>query len=270
MKRLQKRWPLLAGILIVVLQACSPRVEPPRGGSPSSATEQTVGALLWFQSSGEARALYYQAYQLARLRLTEQLRVQRALPPAVVVDIDETILDNSPHQAKLVRTNQEFPAFWDEWIDRSEARPLPGAAEFLQFADSNNVAVFYVSNRDQRMLEVTVRNLQRFGFPQLTAERFLLRTKGSSKAERRQRIAERYDIVLLVGDNLNDFSEVFEGKSSAERSAVTEQMKDRFGQNFIVLPNPYYGDWENAVFGYQRGLAAEEKNRLRIEALKAY
>ena len=255
---------------LLILSSCSHRVDQPSQGPIPTSNEQSVGALLWFQSSAEARALFYQAYNLARLRLKEELRQGREAPPAVVVDIDETILDNSPHQAKLVQTGQVFPSFWQEWVDRAEAQPLPGAVEFLRFADSNGVAVFYVSNRDERMLEATMKNLERHNFPQVRPERLLLRTTESSKAERRHRVAEQYAILLLIGDNLNDFSEVFEGQSPEQRASITEQMMDRFGEKFIVLPNPYYGDWENSVFGNRRGLSGAEKNWLRIEALKGF
>jgi 5'-nucleotidase (lipoprotein e(P4) family) len=145
--------------------------------------------LLWFQSSAEAQALFYQAYQLARHRLDEELRQAHAAPPALVIDIDETILDNSPHQAKLIATSEVFPAYWDEWVNRAEALPLPGALGFLQFADSSGVAIFYLSNRDERMLEATMRNLVGHGFPQLSRDRFLLRSEESSKKGRRAQIS---------------------------------------------------------------------------------
>lgn len=256
--------------LLVSVPSCSHRVEQPPATPPFEPNEQSVGALLWFQSAAEAKALYYQAYQLARMRLTEQLLQKHPSPPAVVVDIDETLLDNSPHQAKLILTHQTFPAFWDEWIDRAEALPLPGAVEFLRFADSCGVAVFYVSNRDAKTLEPTMTNLARHGFPQLLPERFLLRSTESSKADRRRHIEDRYTIVLLVGDNLNDFSELFERQSVSDRSATVDQLRNEFGKSYIIIPNPYYGDWENAVFGYRRGLSVDEKNRLRIEALRSF
>ena len=256
--------------LTFVFSACSDRGERPLQDLAAPPNGQSVGALLWFQTSAEAQALYYQAYALARLRLIEALREPRSKQPAVVVDIDETLLDNSPHQARLIETGQTFPAFWDEWIERADARALPGAAEFLRFADSNGVAVFYVSNRDAKMLDATVRNLERRNFPQLTPDKILLRTTESSKTSRRASIAQQYDILLLIGDNLNDFSEVFEGLEQAQRSSAAERMRELFGKRFIVLPNPFYGDWENAVFGYRRDLSPSEKDRLRIGALRGF
>ncbi len=255
-------------LTVVLFASCAPRLDET---APSAdPNEQSVGAVLWFQSSAEARALYYQAYRLARYQLLEALRREMVRPPAVVVDIDETLLDNSPHQAKLIKTNQVFPSYWDAWIERSEARALPGAVEFLRFADSLGVAVFYVSNRDARSQQWTTKNLLACGFPQVTPERLLLRTTESSKAQRRQRISDEYTIVLLIGDNCNDFTEAFEGRSVEERSATADRLKEEFGGRFIILPNPYYGDWESAVFGYRRGLSINEKNRLRKEALQAF
>lgn len=270
MHYLRSRPAVLSLAAALTFSACADRVERPPGGLAAQPSGQSVSALLWFQTSAEAQALFYQAYTLARLRLVEALREPRSKPPAVVVDIDETVLDNSPHQARLITTGQAFPAFWDDWIERADARALPGAVEFLRFADSSGVAVFYVSNRDSKALRATARNLERYGFPQLTPERILLRAKESSKSGRRADIARQYDVLLLIGDNLNDFSEVFEGTLPAERSLDAERMRDQFGKRFIVLPNPYYGDWENAVFGYRRDLSAGEKDRLRIEALRGF
>jgi 5'-nucleotidase (lipoprotein e(P4) family) len=233
--------------------------------------EHTVSALVWFQNSAEMRALYYQAYALAKLRLDEYLSSPRkAKPPAVIVDIDETIIDNGPHQAKLIQTNTVFPSYWSEWLDSAKAEALPGAVEFLSYAASKGVDVFYVSNHTQKELSVTLKNLRLRGFPQATEDHCLLMEKESTKEPRRLRIAETREIVLLCGDNLNDFSFVFERKSVADRFRATDSLKAEFGRRFIVLPNPLYGEWENAVYGYRRGLTDAQKDSLRKASLRGF
>src|SRR5918912_2450033 len=139
--------------------------------------EYQVGAILWAQSSGEARALYYQAFMLARMMLDQDLRHKSKQKRAVVVDIDETILDNSPQQARLVKERKEYnQADWALWVSQAQAQPLAGAVEFLRYADARGVRVFYISNRREEERAGTVANLRKFGFPGVSDETLLLRT----------------------------------------------------------------------------------------------
>jgi len=54
-------------------------------------------------------------------------------------------------------------------------------------------------------------------------------------------------VVLYLGDNANDLPLGTYGKAMKERNALIDANKDKFGTEFIALPNPYYGDWEPAV-----------------------
>jgi 5'-nucleotidase (lipoprotein e(P4) family) len=241
--------------------------------APQPNNEYLVGSTLWTQRSGEWRALAYQAYNFARLLLDQDLRTKRRgrMRRAVVVDIDETVLDNSPYQASLVREYKSYPQDWTAWINRSEAAPIPGAVEFLNYAHRRGVRVFYVTNRRSVEKEGTRANLLKLGFPDVSDETLIVRTDAdsSSKEERRQRIARRYRIVLLIGDNLNDFAEALEKKTPAERIAATDQSKALFGARFIMLPNPMYGDWENAVYDYNFSLPDAQKVERRRSLLKS-
>jgi 5'-nucleotidase (lipoprotein e(P4) family) len=98
----------------------------------------------------------------------------------------------------------------------------------------------------------------------------MLKEEQSSKEERRRTIERTHEIVLLIGDNLNDLASVFEKKSISERSEEVDRVKDKFGSKFIVLPNPMYGDWESAIYEYQRGLSDEEKGARRNMLLKSF
>ena len=115
-----------------------------------------------------------------------------------------------------------------------------------------------------------MKNLTARGFPQVTRDHVLLKENESSKEARRKSIAATHRIVVLMGDNLNDLAAVFERKSVAERSAEVEKLKNEFGNRFIVLPNPMYGDWESALYGYRRGLTDAEKDSARIASLQSF
>ncbi|RMG63645.1 MAG: 5'-nucleotidase, lipoprotein e(P4) family [Calditrichaeota bacterium] len=233
--------------------------------------EHLVMAVLYLQHAAEARALRYQAYALARTRLDEALSHHKSPKKlAVVVDIDETVLDNSPYEGKLIKANASYPEFWKEWCQLAQAKAIPGAVEFLNYAVSRGVDVFYVSNRRLELLEPTMENLRREGFPQVEVGHIYLRTDESSKENRRLAIQKTHEIALLIGDNLADFAAVFEGQSTQLRNQTVDRLKKEFGTRFIVLPNPMYGDWEGALYNYQWRLPADQKALLRHRALKDF
>jgi 5'-nucleotidase (lipoprotein e(P4) family) len=234
--------------------------------------EYQTAAVLWMQTSGERAALSYQAFTLARMMLDRDLRTRSRMKRAVIVDIDETIMDNSRNQTWLIKNQQIYnDENWLAWVNRAEATAIPGAVEFLTYANSRGVRVFYITNRKAVEKEGTATNLRKLGFPNVSDETLLVRTdtKSSSKEPRRQSVNAKFRVVLLMGDNLNDFSDVFENaKTISGRMTVTEQNKAKFGSRFIVLPNPMYGDWENAIYDYNFKLSEEEKNAKRKAALK--
>jgi 5'-nucleotidase (lipoprotein e(P4) family) len=194
--------------------------------------EYQTGAILWTQSSAEYRALAYQTFVLARLRLDENLRSrelrgntrQSSQRAAVIVDADETVLDNSRFQAELVLRGLPYDSqAWRTWCQRAEAGAVPGAVDFLTYAARRGVVVFYITNRPQAEKAGTIANLQKLGFPNVSDETVMVREEGApaSKESRRHKVAARYRIVLLVGDNLNDFSDHFSGRSIADRASLT-------------------------------------------------
>ncbi len=236
--------------------------------------EYQAGAVLWTQLSGERRALSYQAFALARIMLDRDLRLNRnrRMRRAVIVDVDETILDNSRYQGMLLKTRTSYASkTWTEWCNKAEAVAVPGAVEFLRYANSRGVRVFYITNRKEIEKDGTARNLKQVGFPNVNDETLLVRTEktGSVKEGRRAAVAAKYRVVLLMGDNLNDFAEVFENSKTVEsRLAATEQTKALFGSRFIVLPNPMYGNWEDAIYGEPSKLNEEQKAAKRRAAIR--
>ena len=236
--------------------------------------EHQVGGILWTQTSGEWKALSYQAFALARMSLDRDLRINRRsrMRRAVIVDVDETVLDNSPYQAMLVKTRTAYESkSWNAWCQKAEAAAIPGAVEFLRYANSRGVRVFYITNRRGSEKQCTAQNLKKVGFPDVSDETVLVRTDTSSKQPRRDGVGRKHRVVLLVGDNLNDFAEIFEKSKTIEtRLAATNLNKSSFGARFIVLPNVMYGAWEEAIYGDASKLTEEQKAEKRRNALKDF
>ena len=243
------------------------------GRQEGADNEYQVAAILWTQTSAEYRALAYQAFSLAKLRLDQELRMRGRSPKpgAVIVDVDETVLDNSRYQAELVLRGVAYSAeAWRAWCNRAEAGTVPGAVDFLNYAFRRGVRVFYITNRRQTEKAGTIENLKKLGFPGVTEETVMIREQGTpaSKETRRQKVASRNRIVLLIGDNLNDFNDDFSGKSVADRNAQVDRERAEFGSRFIVIPNPMYGDWESAIHGNRSNLTEAERQSARRAALR--
>ena len=246
--------------------------------APAADLDYQTAAVLYMQKAAEYRALAYQAFNIARWQLDADLdkknskklpKAERKMPRAIVVDIDETVLDNSPAQAAGIKTNTPYnPKDWYAWTNMRKAKAIPGAVEFLNYAVSKGVKVFYVSNRDEtNEKQSTLENLKSVGFTDVSPENVFLRTAESGKDARRAMVTARHRIVLLVGDNLDDFSSAFERKSVADRFAEVDKVKDAWGRKFIVIPNAMYGTWENAIYEYQR-LTEAQKAEKRAAALE--
>lgn len=229
-----------------------------------------TNAVLWQQHSGEYRALAFQAYNFARLSLKEALWEQaNSKPNCIIVDADETVLDNSAFQGHELKKGVSYvQSDWTAWTALAQADTVPGALSFLKFAAAKNVEVFYVTNREDADRIGTLKNLQKFGFPNADEAHLLLKTTTSDKEPRRQKIAEKYNILLLCGDNLSDFSNVFyrEAKNTKEQ---IDLMQSQFGKRFIVLPNPMYGDWEKLLYSGEK-LNETERAKQRLDKLKSY
>jgi 5'-nucleotidase (lipoprotein e(P4) family) len=207
--------------------------------------EHTVQSLLWQQNAAEYKALCYQAYNLAKLELDKLAKNQYLRPIAIVTDIDETVLDNSPYNARMVKSDKDFTKdTWYAWGKEASAKAVPGALEFFNYAHKKGVTVYYLSNRDDIQKTETIENLKKLGFPGVDKAHVLLRNGASHKKPRRDLISQTHQIVMLFGDNLSDFSELFDKQSTQKRNQLVNKLKTNFGTKFIVLPNPMYGDWE--------------------------
>lgn len=255
--------------LIILVVSCS-QVNDNKNDNAFN-QEHIVYSTIWFQKSAEAKALYYQGFNLAKLRVEEYVKISGEKPKAVVVDIDETMVDNSLFQGKSIEKGEGYSnEFWAEWSNLAMAKALPGAVEFTKFCDSLGVQVVYISNRKVQELEKTMKNMDSLGFAFVNPENYLLKEETSGKEVRRKIAMEKYDIILLLGDNLNDFSDVFEHRGDDWGVSTVEKYRNEFGKRFIVFPNPMYGEWEKSVYGNEKGLTEEAKFMLRREAIDKY
>lgn len=263
-KRLSFPILLLVGISNV---ACSQKVDAQKA-IPLLPTGPAWGAL-WQQRAAEYRALTYQAYNLAKLRLDMALTSKTTIPKAIITDIDETVLDNSPYFVREAAKGKSYAdSTWVKWTSEVRCDTIPGAYSFFKYAASKGVVVFYITNRFQVEQAATLKNLQKFNLPNADAEHlFLLNTESSSKESRRQQITKNYDVELLLGDNLGDFSSVFDGLFYQQRTQQADKVQHEFGRRFIVFPNAMYGAWEDWL--YSNGETTEKAknsvlNRLLI------
>ncbi len=212
-------------------------------------TDVLTAGLLWMYTSAEYRALSYQSYNHATEIVKDQLKVKSKKPKAIILDLDETVIDNLAYNAKNILIKKDYdPKTWKSWSEKELASLIPGAKDFLDFARKNKVEIFYITNRGIDENQNTISNLKKIGIP-VEPKNLLARNpaEGSSKKGRRAIVEENYRVILYVGDNMGDFHESFEKKSVDDRLVVTENYKKDYGTKYIILPNPIYGDWMSAI-----------------------
>ncbi|MBK6550568.1 MAG: 5'-nucleotidase, lipoprotein e(P4) family [Flavobacteriales bacterium] len=251
----------LLPFFVIGLLACNPPkavvVAPPVAYAPSvipdpeaELSQMGVDAVLWQSTSAEVYWIYQQAYAHAKEKLAKNLATESAKPAAVVVDIDETVLDNSPYQVGAIRNARTFDqADWKVWTDKASAAASPGALDFLLHTKSLGCEVFYITNRDIRERASTLKNLNDLGFPFADEAHLLLMDGASDKTERRANVSATHRIVLMVGDQLRDFDERFKDRAANYGKGVVDAMADSLSNYFILLPNPMYGTYRDAIQG---------------------
>ena len=270
--------------MLMCAPACAKRAPVATPAPTAKDAHEDLDAVLWVQTAVEYRALARQAYRLAASQLDaaladatwsaaiEQEGDFAARPPAVIVDVDETVLDNSAHTVRDIFDGTEFnEASWGKWVEEAQAPPVPGAVEFAQYAQAKGVAVFYVTNRRAVLEDATRRNLAAMGFPLDVARDTALfvgerpEWASSDKSARRRFVAAEFRVLLLIGDDFTDF--IPARVSLDERAALSRQHEARWGRQWIVLPNPVYGSWEAATFGFEYARPRTEKLRIKRERL---
>lgn len=234
--------------------------------------QQNIMSVAWYQNSAEAKALYAQGYNTAKETLSKKIKNHHGGKKlAIVLDIDETVLDNSPYQAMSALKGKAFPEGWHEWVQSAQAKPVYGAKSFLQYADRHDVEIFYVSDRShEKDLDATIKNLRNEKLPQADKKHVLLKKEGEKgKAERRDKVRTDYNLVMLFGDNLLDFDEPKQ-PTAKSREALVKQHEDDFGSKYIIFPNPMYGSWEATLYDNNYGLENNKKIQSRKQSLRYF
>jgi len=260
----------VAGLYVAGRPATADDVPPPRMVNKEEPVHRSLDANLWMQTSAEYRACCYQAYNLARRRLNEKLRDVPAggwaKPPAVVLDLDETVFDNSAFMTRLARNGLTYDQkTWDDFEKSgyNDVRLVAGAKEFLDEAKRLGVRIAYISNRSQKqeLRDGTLNALELLGI-EVAGRDLLCAEETSDKTARRAEVEKRYTVLLYLGDNLRDFHDgdfrstidnSRPGKGSDDlanirgsiekRASAVDRCADLFGREWIIFPNPSYGEW---------------------------
>lgn len=258
--------------------------------APRDYAADNLNATLWTQRAIEHDLICREVYRAATQQLLpaladpawdalpreERTQALDGLAPAVILDIDETVLDNSAYQARLVRTGRAYDEVtWSDWVREEAATALPGALEYTRFAADHGIAVIYISNRDKSLDEATLNNLRKLGFPVSGPEAFLglgvvfpgCEQQGTEKSCRRRLVAQKYRVLAQVGDVIGDFTGVIANTIEGREAAMAPYL-DWIGERWFVLPNPTYGSWEPATFDNDWSLPEEQRHQRKLDALR--
>lgn len=251
----------------------------------NSVQAQSMLAVLYAQSSAEYEANNLQTFAGAKLALEkalvnknwtaaiEQKEDFSEKPPAVILDIDETVLNNIPFQARAIIKGESYPNGWVEWMLEEAATSVAGVSEFLKYADSKGIKIFYVTNRIAIAEEATRNNLKKLGLP-FDTDRDVLLMKNengwtSDKVSRRELIAQDYRILLLIGDQLGDFISLDEATTGMDsRKEIAAKYEEMWGKKWFMITNPIYGRWEASIYNNEYPDTESELMQMRLKALK--
>lgn len=291
---------LPAALLLALLSSCDTlptraRATPESGAGSTvvdkaaQSPNDNLNAVAWMQTSVEFRLIAGQTWRGALVQLDRAIKTPgwdaltkedrannaKGLPPAIIVDVDETMLDNSPYQARLIRDGQSYnEATWAEWVKEEAAKPVPGALEFARAASARGVKIFYLSNRAEDLGDATLSNLRKAGFPVKDASQFLglglvvegCESEGSEKGCRRQLVGRKYRVLMQFGDQIGDLVTVVANTPAGREQAVRPYL-GWVGERWFVLPNPSYGSWEPALFNNSWSQPEAERRQQKVDAL---
>ena len=262
---------LLTGAMIGIIPANFVNAQP--DVSVEGTANPLLYALAWKQTSAEYRALYHQGFNIARMHVQNALAQQQSgdKPLAVITDVDDTVLHVLSYWGHLVNSNKDFfeDPVWDQWIAEDLVTAAPGALEFLQFCKDNNVEVFYVTSRDQGepTLSIALSNLRSVGAPFVDEAHVTALRESSNKEIRQAEIMQSHEVVVMLGDNLNDFRRKYYVRGDIDgRIAAMEEDKHLFGMQYVMFPNPTDGHWLAAIFGDSEPPASAENREILREA----
>lgn len=250
MRRLFLFLPLLVSCGGPAVWSPAPLPAPATASAPTSSAARVRPEIHWSRNSAEHRAIYLQTYRFA----TDQIRAISKGKPAgrwgVILDADETVLDNSIYQKRRADLDSAYSeASWNAWVAERAAPALPGSVDFTRSVHELGGKVVIVTNRDETGCPATRQNLVAVG---ILADLVLCKPAGPSDKNPRFRAVQEgtaspalpaLQVLMWVGDNILDFP----AASQALRDSTQTALND-FGRRFIVLPNPMYGSWERNTY----------------------
>lgn len=279
---MRMRKALILGLLLASLSGGAVRAQE------SPPASDLLLATLWTQRAVEYKANALTVFALARIRLDEALADKgwtaapaeqtghfANLPPAVVIDVDETLLDNSRYQVWMMRANQSFSTkTWNQFCAAQVSTAIPGAVEFTKYADSKGVKIFYVTNRGAETEKDTRENMQKLGFPMGgSVDTFLMQGERpdwtGAKSTRRAAVTKDYRVLLNIGDNFGDFDDRYR-TSEAGRIKAFEAGMPYWGKQWLMLPNPTYGSFDTAPFGHDFKKSRDEQRKAKWDVLEGW
>jgi len=265
--------------------AAAPAATPAMAAVPA---DDNLNATLWMQHSVEYAGTTQTAFSLAKIRLNEALKDKvwtaapaeqtgkfAELPPAIICDVDETLLDNSAYQAWNITAGTSFSnETWSKFVQAGISKAVPGAVEFANYAAAKGITVFYVSNRTEDGEQATRDNMAKLAFPMGgNVDTFLMQKEKedwtSKKGTRRAVVAQNYRILLLLGDNFGDFVDAYKG-TEAERQQVYAANATHWGHDWIMLPNPSYGSFEAVPYKFDYGATPDAMRDAKRKALTSW
>jgi acid phosphatase len=299
---------LLSACTLLALSACkgtepappAPPSSTPAASAPAAdaapapdtagvAADDNLNAVLWVQRSAEYKALSEQTYRAAADHLDAALKAKHwdalvpdergnaatGLKPAVVLDVDETVLDNSPYQARLIADHAQYDEVtWDQWVAEKKAKAVPGVVDFAKAANARGVTLLYISNRAVHLKDATIANLKAAGLPVADDSVFLglgtnvpgCEQNGTEKNCRRRLAGQQYRVLMQFGDQLGDFVQITANTQDG-RQQLLDQYHDWFGERWWMLAGPTYGSWEPALFNNDWAQPVEARRATKRAAL---
>ena len=199
----------------------------------------------WVRNSSEYKAICNQVYSQAIDKLEKKLRhnnfslnINNRDSYSVIMDLDETVLDNSDYQVELISKNESFNMdSWASWVKKEEAKLVPGAIEYINFLRGNNIQIIFISNRMDARLESTKNNMRKLDIYSDNDIYLLRKDKADKKTIRREEVFtstgrmkefNKFTVIQYLGDAMGDFN---------------SKKYHRFGIDQFIFPNPMYGKW---------------------------
>ena len=227
-------------LIFIVLYGCSLSVETDVDKKLESANTETKlpNDIRWITNSSEYKILCEQTYKNAWDNLSDVLK-NATSQSAIIMDLDETILDNSDYQVGLTEKNESYkPESWFVWVNQEEAKLVPGAKAFIDSVRTTKTRLIFLSNRMAKNELPTINNMKQLSIYE-EDDIFLLRIDKPDKKHIRRaevidgtgRIKDIGPLTVLAyfGDARHDFPDPDDYYS--------------FGKNMFMFPNPMYGKW---------------------------